>query len=42
MEKKYKDNLKEGFDHKINAYRLEAVVERKMLKQAISDAQKLQ
>jgi hypothetical protein len=37
LERKYRNNLKEGFEHKIKAYRLQAVVERKLLKQAIDD-----
>lgn len=37
LEKKYRDNLKVGFDHKIKAYRLQAVVERKLLRQAIQE-----
>ena len=32
LEKQYRINLKEGFDSKIKAYRMEAVVERKLLK----------
>ena len=35
LEKRYKENLKEGFDEKIKAYRLQAVVERKILRQAV-------
>ena len=34
LEKRYRANLKEGFDNKIKAYRLQAVVERKLLKEA--------
>lgn len=37
LERKYRNNLKEGFEHKIKAYRLQAVVERKLLRQAIDD-----
>ena len=40
LEKQYRVNLKEGFDNKIKAYRLEAVVERKMLKEAIFSVSK--
>jgi hypothetical protein len=36
LEKQYRSNLKEGFDNKIKAYRLEAVVERKMFKEALT------
>jgi FKBP-type peptidyl-prolyl cis-trans isomerase (trigger factor) len=40
LEKKYRENLKEGFENKIKAYRLEAVFERKLLKNAIREIQK--
>lgn len=36
LEKQYRANLKDGFDNKIKAYRLEAVVERKLMKEALS------
>ena len=42
LEKRYKDNLKDGFDHKIKAYRLQAVVERKILRQAVEETEKYQ
>lgn len=35
LEKRYRENLKEGFEHKIKAYRLQAVVDRKMIQQAV-------
>lgn len=40
LEKRYRANLKEGFDNKIKAYRLQAVVERKLLKEAIEETQR--
>ena len=40
LEKQYRVNLKEGFDSKIKAYRMEAVVERKLLKQALVSVKK--
>lgn len=38
MEKKYKDNLKQGFENKIKSFRLQAVMERKMIKESIQNA----
>ena len=32
MEKQYKKNLKEGFENKIKTFRMQAVIERKLLK----------
>lgn len=40
LERRYRSNLKEGFDNKIKAYRLQAVVERRMLKEAIEETQR--
>ena len=40
LEKRYRTNLKEGFDNKIKAYRLQVVVERKLLKEAIEETQR--
>lgn len=42
LERQYRANLKDGFDNKIKAYRLEAVVERKLLKEAITSVKKSQ
>jgi hypothetical protein len=42
LEQKYRENLKEGFDNKIKAYRFQAVVERKILRQAVEETQKCQ
>jgi hypothetical protein len=39
LEREYRENLKEGFEHKIKAYRLQAVAERKLLQQAMRHAQ---
>ena len=40
MEKRYRQNLKDGFDKKIKAYRLQAVMERKILQEKLADASK--
>ena len=40
LEREYRANLKDGFDQKIKAYRLEAVVERKLLKEALDSVKK--
>ena len=40
LERQYRHNLKDGFDNKIKAYRLEAVVERKVLRDALKASQK--
>lgn len=40
LERRYRSNLKEGFDNKIKAYRLQAVVERRLLKEAIEETQR--
>ena len=40
MEKQYKSNLKEGFENKIKSFRLQAVMERKVLKETIESAKK--
>ena len=40
IEKNYKTNLKEGFENKIKAFRMQAVVERKILKSTIYHAKK--
>ena len=42
LERRYRANLKEGFDNKIKTYRLQAVTERKILKKAVEESHKIQ
>jgi hypothetical protein len=40
LKKKYKQNIKDGFENKIKSFRLQAVIQRKIIQANIDDTKK--
>lgn len=40
LEKKYKQNIKEGFENKIKSFRIQAIMQRKLIQSTIEETKK--